>query len=154
MQKLREAVKKHGKKEWVTVAAMVPCRTNMQCRHRWVNKVDPANGKSPGKWTPEEDAKLTKGVKKHGNEWAAVAAMVPGRTNLQCRERWVNTVDPTNVKSAARWTPEEDAKLTGAVKKHGNEWVAVSALVPGRTDKQCRQRWVHTLDPANVKKGK
>jgi hypothetical protein len=153
-KKLNEAVKKHGKDCWVTVAVMVPGRTNVQCRQRWVDKLDPTYGKSAGKWTPEEDAKLTKAVKKHGNEWAAVAAMVSGRTNIQCRHRWVNTVDPTNGKSPGKWTPEEDSKLTLAVKKHGNEWVAVSAMVSGRTNLQCRQRWVQTLDPANVKKGK
>jgi hypothetical protein len=35
--------------------------------------------------------------------------------------------------------PEEDAKLTDAVKERGdNNWVAVAALVPGRTDVKCR----------------
>jgi hypothetical protein len=52
------------------------------------------------------------------------------------------------------WTPEEDTKLTTAVettckKKQGEEyrtdWVAVAALVPGRTNKQCYIRWHDTL---------
>jgi hypothetical protein len=55
-----------------------------------------------------------------------------------------------------RWTPEEDVKLISAVtntdkKKYGQnykiDWVAISAIVPGRTSKQCYYRWRDTWDP-------
>jgi hypothetical protein len=55
------------------------------------------------------------------------------------------------------WTSEEDGKLTRAVantskKKYGKEyktdWVAIAALVPGRTNKQCWGRWTVVLDPS------
>jgi myb proto-oncogene protein len=151
--KLTGAVKKHGSHQWAAVAALVPGRTAKQCRNRWVDSFAPANGKSPGKWTPEEDAKLTEAVKKHGKKWVAVAAMVPGRTDKQCRRRWVDTVDPAIEKKAGKWTPEEVAKLTEAVQKHVRDGVAVAAMVSGRTAKQCRNRWVDSLDRAN-KKGK
>jgi hypothetical protein len=58
-----------------------------------------------------------------------------------------------------RWTSEEDAKLTSAVtntskKKHGKEyktnWVAISALVPGRTRGQCQSRWHDAWIPASI----
>jgi hypothetical protein len=45
------------------------------------------------------------------------------------------------------WLPEEDAKLTEAVTELGNAWVAVAAIVPGRSVGQCRYRWVECLDP-------
>jgi hypothetical protein len=148
--KLKEAVQKHGRK-WVAVATLVPGRTNLQCRDRWVNTVDHAFGKK-GKWTPEEDATLTEAVYKHGKDcWAVVAKLVIGRTDKQCRRRWVDTLDPAPKKG--RWTREEDGKLTEAINKHGKEWVAVAALVMGRTDKQCRERWTHTLGPANGNTG-
>jgi myb proto-oncogene protein len=99
-----------------------------------------------GKWTAEEDAKLTEAVTEFGSDWAAVAAMIPGRTSRHCRLRWTKFLDPDV--STGRWTRDEDAKLTGTVKKHGgNNWTAVAALVPGRTNKRCRQRWVDSLDP-------
>jgi myb proto-oncogene protein len=148
--KLTEAVKKYGT-DWVAVAALFPGRTNKMCRNRWTYTLDPAIGKSTGKWTPEEDAKLTEAVKKYGTDWVKVATLVHGRSNHQCRHRWTYTLDPTIGKSAGKlWTPEEDAKLTEAVKKHGTDWVAVAALVPGRTNKLCRNRWVMTLDPDRV----
>lgn len=43
----------------------------------------------PGKWTLVEDALLTEAVQKDGTKWVPVAALVPGRTNAQCRTRWV-----------------------------------------------------------------
>jgi hypothetical protein len=47
-------------------------------------------GISKGKWTPEEGVKLAKAVAEHGdNNWVSVAEMVLGRTNYQCRRRWV-----------------------------------------------------------------
>jgi hypothetical protein len=107
--------------------------------------LDPSNGKK-GKWTPEEYGKLTEAVKTHGNDWVVVAAMVPGRTNNRCQQRWTNALDPSNGKKG-KWNPEEYGKLTKAVKKHGKDWVAVAAMVPGRTSKQCHQRWVRSLDP-------
>jgi hypothetical protein len=67
----------------------------------------------------------------------------------------------------ACWTTEEDAELTSAItntskKKWGNEykidWVAISALIPGRTRLQCFYRWCRTLNPsvgqANGRTGK
>jgi hypothetical protein len=101
-------------------------------------------------WNEEEDTKLAEGVKRHGTDWVAVAALVHGRTNVQCHHRWTQTLDPNIGKKAAKWTQEEDAKLIEAVKRHGIDWVAVAALVPGRTNRQCRRRWTHTFDPVRA----
>jgi hypothetical protein len=129
---LTEAVKKHGRK-WVPVAALVPGRTNPQCRSRWLRHLDPNNGKK-GRWTPEEDAILIEAVGKLGKDFTAVADLIPGRTNERCRDRWF------------RWTPEEDAILTEAVGKLGKDFTSVAALIPGRTSERCRDRWVGCLD--------
>jgi hypothetical protein len=51
--------------------------------------------------------------------------------------------------NSSSWEPEEDAKLTEAVKKYGKVWywTAIAAMVPGRNDQQCRKRWLKRLDP-------
>jgi hypothetical protein len=42
----------------------------------------------------------------------------------------------------SKWSPEEDAKLTEAVKELGDtDFLVVAEMVPVRTDTQCRQRW-------------
>jgi hypothetical protein len=143
--KLTDAVSQLGK-DWVAVAAIVPGRTHIQCRYRWVEFLDPTiKHTTTGKWKPEEDEKLTDAVKQFGNNWVLVAALVPGRSEYQCRYRWVECLDPTI--NTGHWTPEEDAKLTEAVTQLGKDWVQVAAMVPGRTNKFCRQRWLNGLEP-------
>jgi myb proto-oncogene protein len=71
---------------------MVPGRTNRQCRQIWLLALEPTidrtTARYKGKWTPEEDAKLTDVVTDYGDSnWVRVAAMVPGRTNNQCRRK-------------------------------------------------------------------
>jgi hypothetical protein len=68
--------------------------------------------------------------------------MVPGRTNVQCQQRWAHYLDPDI--NAGKWTPAEDATLIEAKSDLGKDWVAIAALVPGRTNKQCRKRWVES----------
>jgi hypothetical protein len=132
-EKLIDAVTECGCNNWVRVAALVPCRTRKQCRRRWCARLDPDINTC--KWTEEEDAKLTKAVTEFCNDWVRVAALVPGRTNDQCRHRWVMCL-------VVKWTVEEDKKLAQAVRKHRRgDWVRVAALVPGRTKGQCCKRW-------------
>jgi hypothetical protein len=138
---LTDAVKECGK-DWVAVAALVPGRANEQCRQRWMHSLHPTIHRTKGKWTAEEDAKLVSAVKKHGNNWLAVAALVPGRMNKDCRSRWADNKDPSNKRKMGKWTAAEDVQLIEGVQKHGKVWVTVAALVSGRTNLQCRERWV------------
>jgi myb proto-oncogene protein len=146
--KLTEAVTEHGK-NWLAVSALVPGRNNVQCHNRWINYVWPTiEGKnvSSGKWTSEEDAKIIEAVKKCGTNWIEVATGVPGRTKVQCSNRWANlgpvTINRDNA-ATGKWKKSEDVKMIEAVKKCGKDWVAVAALVPGRTNAQCCRRWAH-----------
>jgi hypothetical protein len=146
--KLTEVVKELGSNNWITVAALVPGRTNQQCRRRWVESLDHTTArkdKRNKRWTVEEDAKLTKVVTEHGNKWSEVATLIPGRTNNQCRQRWEKSLDPDI--NTDKWTAQEEARLVDAVQKRGKDWVAVAALVPGRTNAQCSYIWVTYLDP-------
>jgi hypothetical protein len=141
--------------DWTAVASQIEDRTNIQCRQRWLHSLDRAGpGVKTGKWTKEEDAKLLQGVTKFGNNWAAVAAAVVGRTNGQCCQRWLHSsANPDSGEKSRRWTPVEDAKLLKAMKKFGNDWTAIAALVPDRTNAQCGKRWARVFDPANSDKG-
>jgi hypothetical protein len=50
-----------------------------------VKQTTTRNNINLGRWTVEEDAKLTDAIKKVGKDWAAAAAIVPGRSYAQCR---------------------------------------------------------------------
>ncbi|EAY06501.1 Myb-like DNA-binding domain containing protein [Trichomonas vaginalis G3] len=48
----------------------------------------------------------------------------------------------------AKWTPDEDKLLIDSVKRNGmSNWSLVAKEVPGRTGKQCRERWTNQLCP-------
>ena len=54
---------------------------------------------------------------------------------------------------AGPWCPNEDAQLVELVKQYGGKhWARIASLLPGRTGKQCRERWCNNLDPS-LKKG-
>jgi hypothetical protein len=145
---LADAVTKHGN-NWIAIAAIIPGRNNKECRQRWAKSLDPSLDRKTGKWTTEEGAKLIEAVKKCGKDWAAVAALVPDRTRVQCRQRWIFSADPSidRVIGKCKWTLEEDAKLIDAVKKCGKDWATVAALVPGRTNEQCRKKMEQPFGP-------
>lgn len=51
-----------------------------------------------------------------------------------------------------KFTPEDDAKLTAAVKELGtSDWRAVASRIEGRNPRQCRERWNNYVNP-EVKK--
>jgi len=108
--------------------------------------------KNRGAWTTEQDDALRAAVEKYeGKNWKAIAREVPGsRTHIQCLQRWGKVLKPGLVKGP--WTEEEDELLKTYVpfEPRGN-WVAVAEHIPGRTAKQCRERWSLCLDP-NIRK--
>ncbi|PRP82020.1 myb transcription factor [Planoprotostelium fungivorum] len=136
---LRAAVEEHGDKNWCTVAEALEGRNGQQCLHRWQKVLNPTIRK--GKWTPDEDVRLKAAVEEYGiKNWAQVRLHVPGRTDLQCRERWSNILDP-DLKFDT-WTEEEDTKLAESVEKHGvGRWSMVAVDLHPRTDNQCWRRW-------------
>jgi hypothetical protein len=147
---------KEYKTNWPKISALVPGRTNIQCRGRWNSALDPnidlANGRK-GSWTAVEDSKLKDAVQGHGGkDWAAISVLVPGRTRSQCKSRWYNALIPSIALTAGRegkWAEDEVTKLKDAVLKHGRKnWKEVAALVPGRTKQQCGDRWKKYMDPS------
>jgi ribosome recycling factor len=164
--KLKNAVQTLGDKDWVSISALVPGRTKKQCNNRWHDALHPSidrvNGRT-GKWTEDEDSKLKDAVQTLGDKnWGTIAAQVHSRTKKQCWDRWKDALDPSVDRANARagkWTEDEDIKLKEAVQMRGDkDWVAISVLVPGRTQKQCNSRWKDILDPsigrANGRTGK
>jgi hypothetical protein len=147
------------KRNWDAIAALVPGRTVSQCCSRWYHALDARIVRTTarkGKWTPDEDDKLRDAVQMHnGKNWFAITALVAGRTKTQCSSRWYDVLDPRIIRTTTRtgkWNPDEDDKLKDAVKMHnGENWFAITALVPGRTRKQCRDRWWDVSDARIVR---
>jgi hypothetical protein len=60
-------------------------------------------------------------------------------------------MDQSGLKRA--WTEEEDSILRGLIEANGiGKWTSIANSLPGRSGKQCRERWHNHLSP-DVKKG-
>ncbi|KAK9809254.1 hypothetical protein WJX72_012214 [[Myrmecia] bisecta] len=141
--RLRAAVLKHGERDWRAVAFEVGGRSVAQVLHRWRDCIGQQSLRK-GRWLAEEDKQLVKAVEACGRKWSEVAKLVPNRTDVQCRDRYVNVLDPALVRS--RWSAEEDETLLGAVEElrrpDGSvKWSAVAQRLPGRTDNNCTWRY-------------
>lgn len=135
--KLREAVGRHGERNWKSIAEEVPGRNHTQCLQRWTKVLAP--GLVKGHWRPEEDDLLKELVAEGRKNWGQVATRIPGRTSKQCRERWYNHLDPSIIRG--EYSPEEDRMILDAQARLGNRWSAIAAMLPGRTEDAVKIRW-------------
>lgn len=115
-----------------------------------IERSHPVRKANPRRWTKEEDEALRHAVESHREKnWKAIAAEVPGRNHTQCLQRWTKVLAPGLVKG--HWSPQEDDLLRRLVASEQKNWGEVAAKIPGRTSKQCRERWHNHLDPSIVR---
>tara|TARA_B110001452_G_scaffold264477_1_gene267544 strand:- start:3314 stop:4591 length:1278 start_codon:yes stop_codon:yes gene_type:complete len=58
----------------------------------------------------------------------------------------------TPIRAVGTWSDEEDAMLLAVVKDRGpSKWSSIASRVPGRSGKQCRERWHNHLNPSIFK---
>lgn len=95
----------------------------------------------PKPWTKEEDTLLLTLVHtmQWPMKWTVVSHSLPDRTGKQCRERYVNHLNP-RLKSSD-WTPLEDATIFHLYNTIGSHWAKMSKIIPGRTDNGIKNRF-------------
>ena len=119
-KKLAELVKQYECKQWKEVASHFPNRSATQCSQHWRKCADPQLKKNE-KWSSAEDTILLQGRQKNPPlTFGEIATLIPGRTNIQCRNRWDNVVDPR-----IRTGPFSEVEDTALIdlRKQGYRWV-------------------------------
>ena len=75
-------------------------KTDAQCLHRWQRVLRPGVKKGP--WAKTEDDVIKNCMDTGVTKWSEIAKRLVSRTPKQCRERYVNHLDP-NIRKES-WT--------------------------------------------------
>lgn len=169
-EQLSRLVKEHGTERWDRVLEHLPHRTKRQCAYRWhrVLKMmdeDPPVMKNK-RLTDTEKSLILEGVQMFGPNWTAIRmTFLPSRTTDQLMRWWhfqkKNGMheEDGEINHISFWSEDEDKALTFAVSRNQDEegkiksWAKVAKMIQNRTPKQCKGRWLYTLQ-TGVTKGR
>jgi len=139
--RLISLVDQYGRSNWNTISLILGNRTASACRSRYEKRLNPSTKK--GRWTTAEDSQLSDAIEKIGEmNWSKIEALVPGRTDVQCRERY-RSAGFQKLARYQRWNWREDCLLLVLRNSNGNtNWDHIEATFRGRRSlKECQKRW-------------
>ena len=91
-------------------------------------------------WNQVDDFRLRQVIERDGLiGWSKIADRVTGRTSKQCRERWINHLNP-DIKNGD-WSNEEDEAIVQLQRRYGNKWALIATMIPKRTDNAIKNRF-------------
>lgn len=138
MDALIEATKVGDFIPWTKVAYFIKGRSVQQLKHHYVTK---RNIKLGVPFTELEDKVLVVAVARFGEgDWKKIAENCFGRSNRQCRERYVLRLKVSDRK-IGNYDKEEDMKIMELASKHRFKWTEVEKLIERRNAKQIATRY-------------
>lgn len=133
-------VREHGE-NWERISHQFVNKTAKQCMQKFKNS---ARSAKKGNWTEEEDRLLMDWIKRHGAvKWTECSKNIQGRCGKQCRERWVNILNP-GVKKG-NWTEPEQTLIFDNLKKYFTSWSLMAKELEGRTENSIKNYFYSSI---------
>lgn len=82
-------------------------------------------------------------LEKGPHEWTKCAERILGRNGKQCRERWVNILDP-QVRIGG-WDDSEQERIFLLIREHMTSWSSISKNLVGRTENAIKNYFYSTI---------
>ncbi|CAD8176040.1 unnamed protein product [Paramecium octaurelia] len=139
--------------QWEQISRLFRFHNWKACRNRWLEECH-----KKANWTPQEDKVLTQLQQFKPNKWCEIAIDLMRicktpyiRQGKQCRDRWVNKLDPNIVNIP--WTKEEELQLFREIELRGKKWAEISLKVfqLRRTENTIKNRYYNLLKQAETK---
>lgn len=100
--------------------------------------------KKKGNWSVDEDALLLLWVQERGPcKWTQCSKGIRGRCGKQCRERWVNILNPSVKKG--KWSHQEQTQIFDSLRAHLTAWSTIAKILPGRTENSIKNYFYSSL---------
>ena len=135
-------------KGWKKIATFIKERTPIQCLHRWSKILKPGLVKGP--WTFQEDKMLINWVNINGSsDFSNCNNVIVGRNSKQCRERWLNVLNPEVIKGD--WLIHEDYLIFKLYLTFGGKWIKFVPFFKGlRAENSIKNRFYSTIRRFNT----
>jgi hypothetical protein len=126
--RLLVAVSRFGAKDWRSIAEFVGAgRNSSQCNQRWCRALDPAISHKP--WSEGDDQKLLRAVEVLGKaSWCQIAKIMTGRTDLQCRYRYLQLAKVTEVSEKVAEEPENKVREVEQIAKKRRNSISIASF--------------------------
>ncbi|CAK61515.1 unnamed protein product (macronuclear) [Paramecium tetraurelia] len=138
---------------WEQISRLFRFHNWKSCRNRWLEECH-----KKASWTPQEDRVLKELQQFKPNKWCEIALDLMRicktpyvRQGKQCRDRWINKLDPNIVNLP--WTREEELLLFKEIEQRGKKWAEISLQVfqLKRTENTIKNRYYNLLKQAEAK---
>lgn len=138
-QQIMHGVRCHGSK-WSKIAEMLPVsRTDDAVRNRY-HRLQRKKQRAPVHW--QASAQNAQYAPPQAGGLAA-----PAQYTLTAPPPPEAAADDAAAnKHGDMWTEAEDALIDTAVRHHKLRWKAIAAMLPGRSESGCRNRWVRNME--------